>query len=432
MSTNPPTAGATAGGPPPLLLRGASVAGRRVDVLLAGGHIAALGPDASRHPGAGHATVHDLHGHVLLPSAVEPHAHLDKAMLGDRCPNEAGDLAGAIEATRRAYASMDEADIRRRATAALTLAVRHGYSALRTHTLLDAGIGTRAVQTLCALRDEVSELVDLQIVAHVGMPVTGDEGITRRALLERAIDMGVDLVGGAPALDPSPVEAIALLVAAADHAGLPIDLHLDETTDARVFTLDAFATEVTRRNLGGRATASHCVSLGQQEPEKAAGTAARLAAAGIGVVTLPQTNLFLQGRGQPTRVLRGLTAVQVLRQAGVVVGAGGDNWRDPFNPLGRIDPFETAGLLVAAAHLSPADAYAAVSEAARRVMGLEPVALEAGSPADLLAVEASTIADAVAGAGSDRWVFRGGRLVARTRTVPEVDPAARLEGAAGG
>ena len=330
------------------------------------------------------------------------------------------------------YASMDEADIRRRAAAALRLAFGHGYTALRTHASLEAGIGTRAVRVLCALREEVSALIDLQVVALVGMPVTGEDGAEQRALLAEAIHIGVDMVGGAPALDTRPVEAMRLLVAAADEAGLDVDLHVDETTDEDVFTLEAFAAEVLSRKMAGHATASHCVSLGQQAPTKAAEVAARLSDAGIGVVTLPQTNLFLQGRGHVTRVPRGLTAVTALREANVVVAGGGDNWRDPFNPLGRIDPFETASLLVATAHLTPADAYAAVSERARLVMGLPQVALEAGNPADLLAIRASTIAEAVASADASRWVFRRGRLASRTRIVQDIDAAAWLERAGGG
>jgi cytosine deaminase len=164
------------------------------------------------------------------------------------------------------------------------------------------------------------------------------------------------------------------------------------------------------------------VSLGQQDAERARRTAAAAAAAGIGVVTLPQTNLWLQGRGEDVRVPRGLTAIRLLRDAGAVVAGGGDNWRDPFNPLGRIDPFETVQLLVAAAHFDAADAYAAVSAAPRRLMGLPGVSVSPGSAADLLAVRARSLAEAVAAADADRWVFRGGELVARTRATREVDP----------
>jgi cytosine deaminase len=148
------------------------------------------------------------------------------------------------------------------------------------------------------------------------------------------------------------------------------------------------------------------------------------------VVTLPQTNLLLQGRQASTRTPRGLTALSALRDAGVVVAGGGDNWRDPFNPLGRIDPFETAALLVAAGHMTVDDAYDAVSAAPRRVLGLPPVIVAPGFPADLLAIRAASLQDAVAGASQDRLVLRSGEVVARTSVVHEISPVLPRSGAA--
>lgn len=391
------------------------------DVVIDGGHVVGLEAPG----GGGPEEEHDVEGYLLLPAAAEPHAHLDKALLAERYPNPSGDLQRAVEAARAAYASMDEDDIRSRATRAIATSVSHGYTAIRTHVNCEHGIGTRGARVLCELRDELADLVDLQVVAMLLGQITGPPGAEQRAILEEAVALGVDVVGGAPELDQRPDEAVGLLVDAAADAGLPVDLHLDETTDVGVFSLRAFAAAVARRDLGGRATASHCVSLGQQHADTARETACALAAAGIGVVTLPQTNLWLQGRNEDVRVPRGLTAIRLLCDAGVPVAGGGDNCRDMFNPLGRIDPFEAAELLVAAAHFSAAEAYAAVSTTARRVLGLSPVAVAAGSAADLLAVRASSIGEAVAAASADRWVFRGGELVSRSRVIADVDPFER-------
>jgi cytosine deaminase len=157
------------------------------------------------------------------------------------------------------------------------------------------------------------------------------------------------------------------------------------------------------------------------------------AAAGVTVVCCPQTGLFLQGRGQPVPP-RGPTALGALRDAGVTVAAGGDNLRDPFNAVGRGDPLETASLLVAAGHLEPAVAYATVSAGARAAIGLEDVRVEPGFPAELLAVRAASIEDAVAAAPPERLVLhrragephhRDPRAHAPERRPPGTGPACR-------
>ncbi len=408
---------------PPLLLDGATIDGGKAEpVLVASGRIAAIGPGARLLAERASAERLELSGFVLLPGAAEPHAHLDKALLADRVPNPTGDLLGAIDATRAAYSTMARADVVARARRALRIAVSRGFTAVRTHVSCEEGFGTGAIEALVALRDEVRDTVELQVIAMAGFPFSGQAGAGNRALLLAGLDAGADGVGGAPALDDDPEQAVVGLVRVAAERGLPIDLHLDETLDPTSLTICRFADEVERAGLGGRATASHCVSLGQLDADAARAIAARLAASGVAVVVLPQTNLYLQGREAATRVPRALTAVAALRAAGVVVAGGGDNWRDPFNPLSRIDPLETAALLVAAAHLSVRDAYDAVSTAARRAMGLPDAALEVGAVADLLALRAATLDDAIAHAGEDRVVLRAGRVVAHTRVEHEVVP----------
>ncbi|CAA9418265.1 MAG: Cytosine deaminase, partial [uncultured Quadrisphaera sp.] len=149
-------------------------------------------------------------------------------------------------------------------------------------------------------------------------------------------------------------------------------------------------------------------------------TAAAVARAGVSVVALPQTNLFLQGRGVPAAVPRGLTAVRALLDARAVLAAGGDNVRDPFNPMGRSDACEAASLLVSAGHLSTVEAWHAVSSGARRAMGLPEPAVAVGAAAELLALRAESLDAAVAGAATQRLVFSRGRLLARTRVEHEV------------
>ncbi|MCW2994038.1 MAG: hypothetical protein JWQ18_1533, partial [Conexibacter sp.] len=197
-------------------------------------------------------------------------------------------------------------------------------------------------------------------------------------------------------------------------AGAPIDLHSDETLNPRALAVRDLARMVIERGFVAGAVASHCVSLGVQTPEVQATVAAELATAGVAVVALPQTNLYLQARDVAQSPPRGLTAIRALRAAGAVVAAGADNVRDPFNCVGRSDALETAALLVMAGHLLPEEAWELVSAGARAAMGLPAVALVDGAPAEILAVRGSSLADAIARASEHRFVIHAGRCVART------------------
>ncbi|MDH3683841.1 MAG: amidohydrolase family protein, partial [Acidimicrobiia bacterium] len=255
-------------------------------------------------------------------------------------------------------------------------------------------------------------MLDVEIVALTGTPMTGPDGGPQRTALAEALEVGVDLVGGCPHLDPDGSGLIANSLDAATEAGIGLDLHVDEMLDPSMLTLRELARQVTDRGFEHPVAASHCVTLGMQSPAVQAAVAAEVAGAGIAVVTLPQTNLFLQGRDHPTATPRGLTALDPLLDAGVTVAAGADNVQDPFNLVGRSDPLETAALLVMAGHRRPEVAYELVSAAARSMLGLEAVAFDVGDPADLVAVDASSLRAAVADAPMSRRVFRRGALVA--------------------
>lgn len=400
------------------MLHGAlDMSGHLEDVLVRGEVIAQRGASTTAMAEQYNATTLDLRGYLLLPAPVEPHAHLDKALLAERTGAVTGGLSGAVRAMEGVYVSMDAADVRARAERALRTAVIRGYSAIRSHVDCSARSGLVALETLLELRVRYRQLIDLQLVALAGSPLTGVDGEANRKALRAALECGADVIGGVPAFDPDPAAAIELLAGYADEAGRAIDLHLDETTDESCMHLESYAASVERHGLQGRAVASHCVSLGQQRREVVEAVARKLAEAGVAVVTLPQTNLYLQGWGDDVRVPRGLPPLRTLLEAGCLVAGGGDNWRDPFNPMGRIDPFEVASLLVTAGHLTASEAYRAVSSDARRAIGLGTGSTEVGSPADLLAIRAHTLQEALAEATEARIVLKRGRLVATTSVI---------------
>ena len=412
--------------------------GRRVDVTVVDGVVAAVdeagaasraeplrapangSDDGERtdtppggEPDGGEAVErHDLAGMLLLGGLAEPHAHLDKALSAASVHNPNGDLIGAITAWHGARGAITAENTMARALRAVEIAVEHGVTAIRSHIDVGVDIGARGIEAVGEVRRLCRRLVDLQLAALVGVPLTGSEGAANRRALAAAIEAGADLVGGAPALDPRPAEYVGVCLNAAAEAGLPVDLHIDETLDPEARALVDLARGVLERGFPHPVTASHCVSLGMM-PEADQREIARLVAeAGVGVVTLPQTNLFLQSRGRRTAPPRGLTALATLAEAGVRVAGGGDNLQDPFNLMGRGDPFETASLLVTAGHLLPDDALRRVSATARDVMGLPAAEVRPGAVADLVAVSASSEREAIAAAPATRKTFKAGRLVA--------------------
>ncbi|HTR96227.1 MAG TPA: amidohydrolase family protein [Trebonia sp.] len=409
-------------------LRSASTsAGELVDVELAGGVIAQVIPATglrglcSENPGD-----EDLAGHVLLPSFAEPHAHLDKALTVSRAPNPAGDLLGAIQAMAGIADTLTHADTVARAERALRIHLALGTTAVRTHVNVGGPIGMRALEALIEVRERWRALIDVQLVALVSVPLSGQPGKD----LRQALKEGADIAGGAPHLDPEPERAVGICLDAAGEAGVPLDLHTDETLNPGMLTLATMADLVSRTGFPHQVTASHCVSLGVQDAKTQQRVSEAVANANIAVVALPQTNLYLQGRAHPTATPRGLTAVGALRTAGATVAAGGDNLRDPFHPVGRGDALEVAALMVTAGHLTPGAALDSVTAAPRAALGLPPVSLSPGAPADLVALPAADALDALGAATEQRTVWRAGQVVARTTVHSSVANPQQLEGAA--
>ncbi len=395
------------------VLRNATTAdGRLIDVEITDGAVRAISPAGGTH--SPDVPIDELSGWLLLGAMAEPHAHIDKALTAERVPNPTGDLMGAIEAWGKASdaGEFTYENTVERATRAMDLLLIHGVTAVRTHVNVGSDTGVRSVLAVREARERFEGLLDVQIVALTHSPMTGADGAVNRAALTEALEIGVDLVGGAPHIDPDGETMTRQALAFAAEAGIGIDLHTDETLDPSVQHLRYLAHQVIDTGFEYPVTASHCVSLGMHSKETQAEVSAEVAEAGISIVTLPQTNLFLQGRSHPMATPRGLTAVDALLDAGVTVAAGADNVQDPFNPIGRSDPLETAALMIMAGHRLPYEAYDLVSNNVRRVMGLPAVTIAVGDPADFVALDASSIRAAIADAPMSRRTYRAGRLVA--------------------
>ncbi|MGY1453443.1 hydrolase [Streptomyces sp. SS8] len=386
-----------------LVLCGARLAdGRTVDVRIGGGRIEAVGTAGSlSSPAPPWATRIDLTGYLLLPAPAEPHAHYDTALTAD------GDAPGASP-----YGPWDPYDpgrVQRRAAEAALLQLGHGATAVRTHVRVGDVAGLRALRAVLRARHALHGLTDLTAVA-VPRLLTGAAGADGLAMLREAVDMGAEAVGGCPDLDPDPAGYTETVLEVAAEHGCAVDLHTDGSDPVRLARLASLAG-----GLRPGVAVGPCDGLARLPRETAARAAESLAAAGITVVCLPQG-----GCGLPPRTADGprTAPVRLLRAAGVRVAAGSGALRDAANPVGRGDPLEAAYLLASHGQAGPEEAYEAVSARAREAMGLPRVRIEAGFPAELLAVRGRTLAGTLSLAYS-RLVVHRGRVVARTSAVRE-------------
>ncbi len=357
-----------------------------------------------------HPQIIDAKGGLLTTSLAEPHAHLDKAFLSERIANPTGDLMGAINAMESNRHMLTIEDTITRAERAVRLMVSNGVTAIRTHADVTEWNSLDSIEALTEVRNRTRDIVEMQIVALLGWPLSGVLGQANLTLGKKAIQLGADILGGCPHLDSDPVGSNIALLQLATELGCPLDLHTDEHTDEKRISLEDLADRVIATRFKNEVTASHCVSLGMQNQNDQKRISEKVALANIGVITLPHTNLFLQGRDNAVAPPRGLTAVKALRTAGVRVAAGADNLQDPFNPVGTGDPLETASLLVLAAHQLPEDAFAAISNTAKSVMGLPETQLKIGDLANLMLTPAGSIREAIANRTSRQMVMLLGRL----------------------
>ncbi|MFE5089554.1 amidohydrolase family protein [Streptomyces sp. NPDC056638] len=375
-----------------LVLCGARLTdGRIVDVRLGGSRIEAVGTAGSLTAPGPRV---DLRGYLLLPAPAEPHAHSDTALTA----HAAGpDSPGPVSHRRE--------DIQRRATEASLLQLGHGATALRAHVRIGDVQGLTSLEAVLQARRSLRGLAELTTVA-VPRLLTGVAGADNLAMLRDAVKMGAGAVGGCPDLDPDPAGYAEAVLEIAAEQGCPVDLHTHGDNPARLGRLAAMAG-----GLRPGVSIGPCAGLSRLPPQAAARAADQLAATGVTVVCLPQGGCCgVEGRGT--------APVRLLRAAGVRVAAGSGALRDFANPVGRGDPLEAAYLLASQSGMRADEAYGAVSSVARKAMGLPEVRVEAGFPAELLAVRGEQLSGVLSLAYS-RVVVHRGRVVTRTSAVRE-------------
>ncbi len=364
----------------------------------------------------------DAAGRLCVAGFVEPHIHLDKALINeDVRPNDSGTLDEAIEIIWERKRAYTVEEIAERAGRVIRSALANGVTRIRSHVDVDNIGGLRPLEGVAEARRRHRDVMDIQIVAFPQEGILRNKGAEE--LMWQAMAAGADVVGGMPFNEKHPQDSarhIRIAFEIAKKFDADIDMHVDETDDAGARTLEMLAEQTLEHGWQGRVTAGHTCALAGYSEDYANAVIALVREAEIHMITNPATNLMLQGRldSQPKR--RGITRVKELLAGGVNVSCGQDCVKDTFYPFGRADPLEIALITAHAAHMSQPHEVDQVFDmqtiAAAKVLRLPDYGVAPGCAADLVIIDADGATDAIAKQADRNYVIKRGRVVAETVT----------------
>ena len=399
-----------------LMIRNATLPDGRVgvDLLLQDGRIAAVG---AALPAPDGIETLDAAGWLLSPPFVDAHFHMD-ATLSYGLPrvNASGTLLEGIALWGELKPLLTEEALVERALAYCDWAVARGLLHIRSH-VDTSDPSLLPVRAMLEVKKRVAPYIDLQLVAFP------QDGVLRTAggvdSLTRALDLGVDVVGGIPHFERTMADGAAsvrLLCQQAAARGLPVDMHCDESDDPLSRHIETLAFEAQRLGLQGRVNGSHCTSMHSMDNYYVSKLLPLVAESGVSVVANPLINITLQGRHDTYPKRRGMTRVPELLAAGVNVAFGHDCVMDPWYGLGSGDMLEVAHMGLHVAQMTSQagirDCFDAVTTRAARVMGLADYGIEPGKAASFVLLQAAGVTEAIRLRAPRLKVWRAGRLLA--------------------
>lgn len=361
----------------------------------------------------------DATGRLVSPAFCDPHFHMDATLsLGKPRMNMSGTLLEGIALWGELRPVVTKEELVDRALRYCDLAVSQGLLYIRSHVdTSDPRLVT--AEAMLEVREKVAPYIDLQLVAF---PQDGyyraKDGV---AALEKALDMGVEIVGGIPHFERTmedgrrSVEALCRI--AADR-GLMVDMHCDETDDPMSRHIETLAAETIRFGLEGRVAGSHLTSMHSMDNYYVSKLIPLMAEAQINAIPNPLINIMLQGRHDTYPKRRGLTRVRELMAAGINVSFGQDCTMDPWYSMGSADMLEVAHMGVHVSQMGGVEEkkqiFDAVTVNSAKTMGLQDYGLEVGCIADLVVLQAADVVEAIRLKPTRLFVLKGGKIVSKS------------------
>lgn len=388
-----------------------------VDIEIEAGTILSITPSGSRPPVCGDYS-YDLDEGLVLPTLVDMHTHLDKGHTSPRRPNPDGTFMGALTAVGAdRTANWTAEDVRARMEFSLRCAFAHGTSLIRTH--LDSLPPQESISwpVFEDVRADWRERIELQAACLFGIDrLDADDGFLTAIADRVAAARGV--LGAVTYMIPRLDEHLDAMMVAASDRGLDLDFHADETGDCNARTLHHIAEAAIRNGFEGRIVVGHCCSLARQQPDEIDRTLDLVARAGLGIVSLPMCNMYLQDRqaGRTPR-WRGVTLLHEMKARGIAVAVSSDNTRDPFYAYGDLDLVEvyTQATRILQLDHPVGDWIRTVSTTPAELLGRpEQGRLREGAPANLMLFRARNWSELLARPSGPRTVIRSGRSIDRT------------------
>ena len=393
--------------------------GRRgMDILCKDGFISDIGLNIDAEANQ----VIDAEGYLVSPPFIDPHFHMDATLsLGTPRLNVSGTLLEGIELWGELKPVQSIDDIIQRALKYCDLAISMGIGAIRSHVdICDNEL--KGVEALLEVRKAVARYLDLQLVAFP------QDGLFRSSSavgnLNRALDMGVEIVGGIPHFERTMddgIESVRYLCELAAKRGLMVDMHCDESDDPMSRHIEVLAYHTKRLGLHGMVTGSHLTSMHSMDNYYVSKLIPLIAESGVHVIPNPLINIMLQGRHDTFPKRRGLTRVSDLRNAGVMIGFGSDCMMDPWYSLGKADMLEVAAMGLHVGQLSSrADmewCFDAVTVNSAKIMGFESYELQKNGRANMVLLQARNKIEALRLKANRLLVIRDGKLIAQNDPV---------------
>ncbi len=398
-----------------LIIRGANLPDGRtgVDIGIAGGLIVAVEPNL---PASG-AEI-DAAGRLVCPPFVDSHVHLDATLsLGLPRLNESGTLLEGIALWGELKPLLTADAIYQRAKKLCMWSMARGTLAIRSHVdVCDDRL--LAVDALVALREEMKPYLDIQLVAF---PQDGYIRYGKSAEnLIRALEKGVDVVGGIPHFERTMADgaaSVAALMRVAAERGLMVDMHCDESDDPMSRHVETLAAETVRHGMQGRVAGSHLTSMHSMDNYYVSKLIPLIAEAGVAAIANPLINITLQGRHDTYPKRRGMTRVPELMAAGVTVAFGHDCVMDPWYPMGSHDMLEVANMALHVAQMTGVAGmqacFEAVTAGGAKVLNLDGYGIAPGCNADLVVLQAADAIEAIRIGAERLFVIRRGKVLAK-------------------